>query len=127
MKTFPVIRAREAQARMQQGWRYLDVRSAQEFKDGHAQGAINIPLMHKALLGLKPNPQFAEQVEAAIPKETKLVVGCAVGGRSAKACGILLDLGYQDVANIDGGFVGKNDPATGERIRGWREEGLPVE
>ncbi|MBI4366363.1 MAG: hypothetical protein HY543_06050, partial [Deltaproteobacteria bacterium] len=88
---------------------------------------INIPLMHKALLGLKANPQFAEQVEAAIPEETKLVIGCAVGGRSAKACEILLDLGYKDVANIDGGFVGKNDPATGERIKGWKEEGLPTE
>lgn len=127
MENYPVIRVREAHQKMQEGWTYLDVRSAQEFADGHAKGAVNIPLMHKGLLGLKPNPEFVTQVETRIPQQTKLVIGCAVGGRSAKACDILLQQGYTQVANIDGGFVGKNDPATGERIKGWKEEGLPVE
>ncbi|MBI4365362.1 MAG: rhodanese-like domain-containing protein, partial [Deltaproteobacteria bacterium] len=53
---FDSIRPREAYERMQHGWTYLDVRSEQEFAAGHAKGAINIPQMHKALLGLKANP-----------------------------------------------------------------------
>lgn len=125
--TYPVIRAREAYQKMQEGAMYLDVRTPEEFQAGHAKGAVNIPLMFKGLLGLKPNPEFTTQVEAQIPKATKLVIGCAVGGRSARACELLSEHGYAQVANIDGGFVGKNDPATGDRIKGWKEEGLPVE
>lgn len=127
MNEYPIIRAREAHDKMQHGWVYLDVRSEPEFAAGHAKGAINVPLMHKGLLGLKPNPEFVAQVEAAIPKATKLVIGCAVGGRSAKACAILLGRGYRHVANIDGGFVGYDDAESGTHVKGWKDEGLPVE
>jgi hypothetical protein len=35
--------------------------------------------------------------------------------------------GYGDLVNMQGGFGGLQDPATGEVITGWQDEGYPVE
>ncbi len=100
---------------------YLDVRSIPEFTQGHAAGAINIPLMHyNPATGMAPNPEFPKVAEAVLPKDKKLVVGCKMGGRSQKACEILARIGYQNVSNIDGGFGGN------EHQKGWKDLGLPV-
>ncbi len=99
---------------------YLDVRSIPEFTEGHAVGAINIPLMHFGAGGMTPNPEFPKVAEANLPKDKKIVVGCKMGGRSAKACEILARLGYQNLSNIDGGFGGH------DRQKGWKDLGLPV-
>jgi len=55
--------------------------------------------------------------------ETPLVIGCQMGGRSAKACEILSNAGYTDVANVLGGWGGA--PQMGHQ--GWTQAGLPVE
>src|SRR5437867_2875510 len=89
---------------------YLDVRSIPEFEAGHAPRAINIPIMHFAPgAGMSPNPDFAAVVEANLPRDSKLVVGCKMGGRSARACELMTQMGYTNVANIRGGFVGAVD------------------
>lgn len=101
---------------------YLDVRSIPEFTQGHAAGAINIPLMHynPAAGGMTPNADFAKVAQAVLPKDKKLVVGCKMGGRSQRACDILSGLGYQNLSNIDGGFGGHDQQP------GWQDCGLPV-
>ncbi|MBI2343996.1 MAG: rhodanese-like domain-containing protein [Deltaproteobacteria bacterium] len=107
---------------------YLDVRTPEEFVAGHAKGAVNIPLLTMGPDGRQPNPQFLEQVLAAFPKEAKLVVACAAGGRSTKACEVLSRHGYAHLLNCDGGFKGRCDPSTGATlVKGWEAEGLPVE
>jgi len=73
-----------------------------------------------------PNPDFLAVVEANIPKDTQLVVGCAAGGRSQKACEALEGAGYATLANIQGGFSGKRDPAGNLEAKGWSDLGLPV-
>jgi rhodanese-related sulfurtransferase len=107
---------------------YLDVRSIPEYEQGHAKNAINIPIMHfNPGMGMIPNEDFVAVAQANLRKDAHLVVGCKMGGRSARACEILMQLGYSDVTNIRGGFVGATDQ-TGRLIEpGWSMLDLPVE
>jgi rhodanese-related sulfurtransferase len=115
------------QAHQQQtgGARYLDVRSIPEFEQGHPPGAFNVPLLHldPATGQMRPNPDFLPVVRANVPPDTPMVIGCKAGGRSQQACEVLTTAGYQDVANVLGGFGGA--PQIGHA--GWVQEGLPVE
>jgi rhodanese-related sulfurtransferase len=106
---------------------YLDVRSIPEFEAGHAVGAINIPLMHFSPgVGMSPNPDFPGVTEAALAKDAKIVVGCKTGGRSARACELMSQMGFTDVTNIRGGFGGLTDN-TGRLVEpGWSTLGLPA-
>lgn len=106
---------------------YLDVRSVPEFEAGHAAKAINIPLMHFTPgAGMSPNEDFPAVVEASLPKDAKLVVGCKTGGRSARACEIMSRMGYTDVANVRGGFVGAMDQFGRVTEPGWSMLNLPT-
>ena len=106
---------------------YLDVRSVPEFEAGHAAGAINIPLMHFSPgVGMSPNDDFPGVVEATLDKNAKFVVGCKTGGRSARACELMSQMGFTDVTNIRGGFGGMTDN-TGRLVEpGWSTLGLPT-
>lgn len=123
--TYCNISPKEAYQKVQDGYTYLDVRTVDEFKNGHPKGAVNIPIFVHSPQGRQPNPDFLSQVQEKFPKGTKLVIGCHAGGRSAKACQMLSPLGYQDIFNVDGGFGGRIDPETGEPVKGWRDENLP--
>ena len=106
---------------------YLDVRSVPEFEAGHAAGAINIPLLNFVPeTGMTPNPDFPAVVEAALPKDAKLVIGCKTGGRSARACDLLTQMGYKNVANVRGGFVGAMDVTGRITEPGWSMLNLPT-
>lgn len=105
---------------------YLDVRSVPEFEAGHAPGAINIPIAHLTGAGMSPNADFAAVVEAALPKDAKLVVGCKSGGRSARACEIMSQMGYTNLTNVRGGFVGAMDNAGRVTEPGWSMLNLPT-
>jgi rhodanese-related sulfurtransferase len=120
------ISPKEAKELMDQGWMYLDVRSEPEFEEGHPSGAINIPLMHRGSGGMSPNPDFMKVVEAVLPKDAKVVVGCQAGGRSAKAVQLMQGSGYQNLVDQRCGWGGAKD-ATGRMEPGWAAEGLPVE
>jgi rhodanese-related sulfurtransferase len=106
---------------------YLDVRSVPEFDAGHAAGAINIPIMHFAPgAGMSPNQDFPAVVEAALAKDAKIIVGCKTGGRSARACEMMSQMGFTNVTNMRGGFGGLTDN-TGRLVEpGWSTLGLPT-
>ena len=109
---------------------YVDVRSVPEFDRGHPEGAQNVPLLHAdpSTSLMRPNPEFLAVMQANYPPDTKLLIGCQMGGRSAQAGQILLAAGYQDVSNVIGGFGGARDRATGQLIsEGWVDAALPVE
>lgn len=65
----------------------LDVRSPQEFKSGHAKGAVNIPVdaLPSKLGGLDKNKP--------------VITCCASGMRSASAASILKANGFTEVVN----------------------------
>ena len=106
---------------------YLDVRSIPEFQQGHPARAINIPIYHfYPGMGMMPNEDFIEVVQANLPKNKKILIGCKTGSRSARAVEVLTQLGYADVANIRGGFIGVMDPFGRVLESGWSLLNLPV-
>lgn len=74
-----------------QGAVLLDVRTPQEYDEGHIPGSINIPL------------QTIDEAEAEIEdKDTKLFIYCHSGARSSQAAVLLEEMGYTKVNNIGG-------------------------
>ncbi|MGH7907967.1 MAG: rhodanese-like domain-containing protein [Candidatus Binataceae bacterium] len=106
---------------------YLDVRTEAEFEKGHPSDAVNVPVVFiKGPGQMEPNDEFLTVVEKAIPKDSKLVVGCMSGGRSQRACEMLEQAGYTDLVNVRGGFGGMRDASGALAVAGWRDAGLPV-
>ena len=108
---------------------YLDVRTEAEFDAGHPDGSLNVPVVFFDPAGgpPRPNENFVRVVEAHLPKDALLVVGCKMGGRSQRACEMLEQAGYRALWNVRGGFDGARDRAGNVVAEGWREAGLPVE
>jgi rhodanese-related sulfurtransferase len=79
----------------------LDVRGASEYVAGHLEEAVNV-----AYTRLMPNL-------AQLPRGQRIMVHCALGGRSAAATAMLRRMGF-DAVNIAGGF------------EGWKKAGLPT-
>jgi rhodanese-related sulfurtransferase len=106
---------------------YLDVRTEEEFAQGHPTGAINIPVVFLRVGGPpEANPDFVAVAEKTLIREKKLVVGCMAGGRSQRACEMLEQAGYTDLTNVRGGFGGARDASGQVIVKGWRDAGLPV-
>jgi len=125
--TFETTRPEEAQQRLASGdWMFLDVRSTPEFEAGHVPGAFNVPLLHLTAGGMEPNDEFLAIVRRHFEPTSRLVVGCRVGGRSARACELLAAAGFAHLANLGGGFAGRYDAAGRMVEPGWIDHGLPV-
>ncbi len=72
----------------------LDVRTQEEYLDGHIEGSINIPLQEI--------DKISQNVQN---KSVAIFVYCRSGARSKKAVDILAKMGYDNVKNI-GGIIG---------------------
>ncbi|MGZ9211143.1 MAG: rhodanese-like domain-containing protein [Candidatus Binatia bacterium] len=106
---------------------YIDVRTAQEFANGHPAGAVNIPVAFAdPARGMVLNENFINVVERNFAKDKKIIVGCQAGSRSTRAAGMLLEAGYQDIANLLGGFGGMRDQSGKVIAPGWSASGLPI-
>jgi len=81
----------------------IDVREVDEFAGGHLPEARNVPLA-----------KLADRIsEIEKFKDTPVIVCCASGMRSAKACGELAKLGFAKVHSLAGGvdaWVGAGYP-----------------
>src|SRR5262249_46700614 len=118
----------EAQQLIGQGYRYIDVRTEEEFAAGHPATAVNIPVAspHPATGQMMMNPDFLAVTQAHFPKDARVIVGCQSGGRSQRAAEILAQAGYMHVANMQGGFGGMHDQMGRVVVPGWSGSGLPV-
>ena len=88
------ITIEELKSKVSQGAILLDVRSKQEYQEGHLQGAINIP-----------DFELANRVQKEIPKKNQLIITyCQYGGRSRNAYSLMKKLGYTKVYNLYGGL-----------------------
>ncbi len=105
---------------------YIDVRSRQEFVEGHVPGAKNVPIMEPGPLGMAPNPDFLTVMEANFEKDIKIITGCLRGGRSMKAAQVLIASGYTAVKDMRGGFDGEMGAGGVVGFDGWARRGLPV-
>ena len=66
----------------------LDVRTVEEFKDGHIKGAILID---------QKQSDFIDKTKSLLPIDKKIAIYCRSGRRSANAAGRLADIGYKCV------------------------------
>lgn len=77
--------------RIRMGAAIVDVRSVDEFEDGHYPNAVNVPVN-----------EIIERAEEIGPKDKPVVVYCETGSRSAYAAMILKAKGFKDVVNAGG-------------------------
>jgi rhodanese-related sulfurtransferase len=106
---------------------YIDVRTEREFANGHPLGAVNIPVAFPdPARGMVRNEDFVRIVEANFSHDKQIIVGCQAGPRSNAAAGLLQQAGFQDVANMVGGFGGMRDQMGTVIAPGWASSGLPV-
>jgi len=88
------ITIEELKTKVSQGAILIDVRSNQEYREGHLQGAINIP-----------NFEMTNRVQREIPKKNQLIIlYCQYGGRSKNAMILMKKMGYTNVYNLYGGL-----------------------
>ena len=99
------IDIREAKKCIDGGAVVLDVRTKEEYDDGHITGSVNIDIH---------NPDFEEKI-TNLDKERSYIVCCASGARSARATEVMENLGFEDVYNLSGGMTE------------WKKEGMEVE
>ncbi|MBT3319065.1 MAG: rhodanese-like domain-containing protein [Clostridia bacterium] len=87
----------EFEAQMNGNYVLLDVRSYDEFDEGHIEGATLIPV-----------DELAERW-SEIEEYDKILVYCRSGNRSVTASEILLDEGFGEVYNLLGGIGAWSD------------------
>jgi phage shock protein E len=84
----------------------LDVREPGEWEEAHIPQVKHLP---RDLL------KYQAEDEQLPNKDARIVIHCASGGRSALAAKSLKEMGYTNVANMEGG------------INAWREKGYETE
>lgn len=82
----------------------LDVRTPEEFAEGHLDGAVMIDFYRD---------DFADQLTQLDP-DVPYLVYCRSGNRSGQTAAIMEQLGFTDVVDVDGGILS------------WTEAGLPT-
>jgi rhodanese-related sulfurtransferase len=90
----------------------VDLREPAELAEsGRIAGSVNVP---RGMLEFRADPTSPYHQEDFDP-ERRIILHCATGGRSALAAAALKDMGYTNVAHLDGGF------------KAWVAAGRPVE
>ena len=80
----------------------IDVRDIRElWRDGTIENSKHIP---RGMLEFWLDPNSSYYQENKISESKKMVFFCAMGFRSALATKALVDMGFKNVANADGGF-----------------------
>lgn len=83
---------------------FLDVRDQQEVNLGRIPGAMHIS-----------RGTLEGKIEGAVPRDAQVIVYCASGSRGTLAADTMLQMGYQHVRSLAGGF------------RGWAEAGGEID
>ena len=83
----------------------IDVRTPQEYAQGHLTGSYLINFM---------DPSFRERIDL-LDHDKPVIVYCAAGGRSQKASEALKSAGFKKIYDLKDGY------------NGWAAAGLPVE
>ena len=80
----------------------VDVREPDEYRLGHLPGAVPIP---RGMIEPSADLQFPKRhPELSQARKRRVVLYCATGGRSALACDVLREMGFENVASLAGGY-----------------------
>jgi rhodanese-related sulfurtransferase len=101
----------QVQAEVAAGVLLVDVRDANELANGVIPGAVHAS---RGMLEFYADPASPYHKPELDPN-CRVILHCASGGRSALAAAALRQLGYTDVAHLDGGF------------KAWLAAGKPVD
>jgi rhodanese-related sulfurtransferase len=74
----------------------IDLRSSEEFKKGHIEGAENMDVYA---------PDFEERLDE-LDREKKYIIYCGTGVRGTRTMNKMEDMEFNEVYNILGGFKG---------------------
>jgi len=89
----------------------IDIRESEELtQNGRIAGAIHAP---RGMLEFYADPSMP-YYKPEFDKSKKIILHCASGGRSALATVTLKQMGYENIAHMDGGY------------KAWKESGKPV-
>jgi len=76
--------------------------------------------------GMVANPEFSDQLQKQVDKDSTVIFMCRTGGRSHNAALLAQKLGYNKVYNMLEGFEGEaNEHKQRTLINGWKHAGLP--
>lgn len=78
-----------------EGVQLIDVRTPEEYKEGHIEGAKNIDFLGEDFLA-----QFNE-----LDKNEPVYLYCRSGNRSAKASDLLTEAGFKNIIDLKGGYI----------------------
>ena len=87
----------------------LDVREPAEWEQ-HIEGSVQV---RRGLLEFPDDPR-SPQHKPELDPSRRVIVYCRSGARGSLAALTLKTIGYENVANLDGGFTA------------WKEAGLPI-
>ena len=73
----------------------IDVRTPEELKEGHIEGALNISVL---------SGDFKKKINE-LPKEAPVYIYCRSGKRSKKAAIQKDSLGFKKIFDIEGGYI----------------------
>lgn len=82
----------------------LDIRTPEEFKDGHIEGAVNVDFRSE---------NFGKEIDRFDKNKTYFVY-CRTGNRSHDALNLMGPLGFHSIVRLGGD------------ITGWKSAGLPI-
>jgi rhodanese-related sulfurtransferase len=85
-----IVDGKEAHRLVAEGVKVVDVRTPEEFTDGHVPGAVNIPY-----------DEVGARLGEIGPPSTPVLVYCYSGGRAATAARTLQEKGYQRIYNME--------------------------
>ncbi|HEY6001950.1 MAG TPA: rhodanese-like domain-containing protein [Anaeromyxobacter sp.] len=85
-----IVDGKEAHRLVASGVKVVDVRTPEEFADGHVPGALNIPY-----------DEVGARLKEIGPPSTPVLVYCYSGGRAATAAKTLQEKGYQRIYNME--------------------------
>mgnify|MGYP001067337177 FL=1 len=88
------VKVSEVRDLVSKGAFIMDVRESHEYEQGHIKGSHHIPMS-----------VFRERLKD-IPKDQPVYIHCRSGQRSYNVVRALMQLGYHDVYNISGSFLG---------------------
>jgi|TARA_B100002052_G_C15305886_1_gene343172 rhodanese-related sulfurtransferase len=80
----------------------IDIRDIREiWKEGTIKDSIHIP---RGMLEFWLDPNSSYYKKGKIGEKKEMILFCALGFRSALATKTLVDMGFANVAHVDGGF-----------------------
>ena len=81
----------------------IDIRDATELENtGKIENALHIS---RGLLEFSVHPESPYVKQKVLDLEKEIILFCAAGGRSALAAKTLIEMGFEKVSHVDGGFA----------------------